>query len=195
MTWRDRAVCAGWDHARDGDPWHQEGRPGNVSRTGADPYAQARTICDGCPVTAECQAEALTLPRRYIAHGGMWGGLTPDELLHLIDVCPGCERHLWRSSAPRPDDHVRHHAHGLCSMCWNRELRGQAPVGADTAPMPTACRWCGRSMVRAGADKPHGHVLHYARGLCRTCHGRAQNDGALDTFASLNPPINIRSTP
>jgi WhiB family redox-sensing transcriptional regulator len=40
-----------------------------------DPYADARPICDSCPVRAGCLDLALSVRE----DDGMWGGLDPDE--------------------------------------------------------------------------------------------------------------------
>lgn len=42
-------------------------------------YEEARKVCDGCPVKAECKAHALAEKERF----GMWGGLTPLERLRI----------------------------------------------------------------------------------------------------------------
>lgn len=38
-------------------------------------YAQARAVCDDCPIRTDCLHHALTLPEYH----GMWGGLTERE--------------------------------------------------------------------------------------------------------------------
>ena len=65
--WREQAACAdrpaGW--------WVASGR-------NADEMFMARTICEGCPVRAECAGEALG----YIEHGrrlvGTWAGVNVE---------------------------------------------------------------------------------------------------------------------
>lgn len=42
---------------------------------GGGQYAKARLLCAGCPVRAECEAEARA---DHIPHG-MWGGLTAQQ--------------------------------------------------------------------------------------------------------------------
>ena len=44
-------------------------------RTEAARVAQAKKVCDGCPVASVCLDYALGRPER----AGVWGGTTPDE--------------------------------------------------------------------------------------------------------------------
>jgi len=44
-----------------------------------DPAADARRICDRCPVRTECLAYALVAGEEF----GIWGGLDPDERKNL----------------------------------------------------------------------------------------------------------------
>ena len=56
MTWRDESAC------RDTDPavFYPPADPhANARKNRTDPYATARTVCDGCPVQADCLTEAI----------------------------------------------------------------------------------------------------------------------------------------
>lgn len=56
-------------------------RGGRIPEGGRpDPYADARPICDRCPVRAGCLDFALDGREDY----GMWGGLDPDERKVLL---------------------------------------------------------------------------------------------------------------
>lgn len=81
--WRDRANCKGISLRVF---FHPDGE--------RDPLrsrreAQAKVVCHGCPVRAECLREALTTPNPW----GTWGGMSererrkvdPDEYLRLIE--------------------------------------------------------------------------------------------------------------
>lgn len=41
--------------------------------------AQAKTVCESCPVQAECLEEALARPEEW----GVWGGMTAGERQRL----------------------------------------------------------------------------------------------------------------
>lgn len=84
VTWRAQAACAG--------------TPASVFfvEQGAD-VAAARQICAGCPVQAECLADALDRHEPY----GVWGGTTPRERRSLLApvpqrACKQCGRRLAR---------------------------------------------------------------------------------------------------
>lgn len=64
MRWAERAVC--------------RTVPIEVmfpTGPGRGAYHEAKAVCAGCPVTAECLAYAL----KHEQWDGCWGGLTPDE--------------------------------------------------------------------------------------------------------------------
>lgn len=63
--WRDRGSC------RDRDPalFFPDKREGSANTR------QARRICAGCPVVAECLDHALSKPEPY----GVWGGRSTAE--------------------------------------------------------------------------------------------------------------------
>jgi len=65
-AWMDQAACA-------------DIGPGLFYPRGEKPdagyYDEARRICGGCPVRAECLDYALAVDDRF----GMWGGLSPQE--------------------------------------------------------------------------------------------------------------------
>ena len=77
MTWRTWAACRDTDPATFYTPDIPLGRP---TRGKPDPYAAARTICDGCPVTADCLTDAVTTGDPY----GFRGGKTPDQIGDII---------------------------------------------------------------------------------------------------------------
>lgn len=72
--WIDRALC--WAD-EDGDPWfpeppYHEGRPRNAERLRyAEDVEWAISICQDCPVKAECLADAERRGERF----GVWGGV------------------------------------------------------------------------------------------------------------------------
>lgn len=75
--WRDASAC------RDTHPavFYPPADPhANARKNRTDPYATARTVCDGCPVTADCLTEAVTTGDPY----GFRAGLTPDEIGDII---------------------------------------------------------------------------------------------------------------
>lgn len=69
FDWQDNAACrfTGWvlfygpDHERPADKEIRE--------------AQAKAICDTCPVLTECREHALAHPEKW----GYWAGMTEDE--------------------------------------------------------------------------------------------------------------------
>lgn len=65
LSWQDHAACIG----HPGDLWFPTGTNGGWG----DRYADARAICNGCPVINECAQMAADIP------WGMWGRLTPEE--------------------------------------------------------------------------------------------------------------------
>lgn len=66
--WRVDAAC------RDHDPelWH----PLTESAAHAEQIAEAKAVCERCPVVAQCLAEALEKPS--VTHG-VWGRTTKEE--------------------------------------------------------------------------------------------------------------------
>jgi len=73
--WQLRAACRGMETSSFFHPWNDRG----VSRHERE--AQAKQVCAGCPVLAECRSHALSVQEAY----GVWGGMTENErdaLLH-----------------------------------------------------------------------------------------------------------------
>jgi WhiB family redox-sensing transcriptional regulator len=66
QSWRDQASCLQVGP----EPWFPEK---------GDSVREARVICRRCPVRQSCQEYAVATGQRF----GVWGGLTPRELLHL----------------------------------------------------------------------------------------------------------------
>lgn len=78
MTWRTEAACADTDTTI-----FYPAVSTDTTRTRkriTDPYAQARLVCDRCPVKDDCYADAVTTED----HHGFRGGHTPDELHRAI---------------------------------------------------------------------------------------------------------------
>lgn len=67
--WRALAACRGAGP----EFWYPELSTG-VGGHG-HPYADAKPVCDACPVRLECLEHALAVNERF----GMWGGLSPTE--------------------------------------------------------------------------------------------------------------------
>jgi hypothetical protein len=86
VSWRDHAAC------REYFPWYEHWWFPPHTHTRArwrtsKNVRQARRVCDGCPVRAECLAEELAWMRRTGALGaGLWGGLDPFERVELLDM-------------------------------------------------------------------------------------------------------------
>lgn len=66
MTWRNDAQCRGKKLAL----FFPIGTEGPALRE----TAEAKAVCEQCPVTAECRDEALKN-----GEVGIWGGMTEDE--------------------------------------------------------------------------------------------------------------------
>lgn len=91
--WRNRALCA---QANPDDFYPDKGestRPG-------------KSICERCPVRAECLAYGLE--ERY----GIWGGLSERERRKL-------KASGWAPGDPIPDV-TNHHTTGTCDVCGKR---------------------------------------------------------------------------
>ncbi|SDP10623.1 Transcription factor WhiB [Nakamurella panacisegetis] len=69
QTWRNRAACA------TGDPERFA-----VNERDAEGVAEAKAVCGGCPVRAECLADALAIKDPNL----IAGGLTGTERVELI---------------------------------------------------------------------------------------------------------------
>lgn len=72
--WQMRGACRGMDSALF---FHPEGERGPAR---ANREADAKQVCQGCPVLAQCRAHALTVHEPY----GVWGGLSEAERDELI---------------------------------------------------------------------------------------------------------------
>lgn len=68
--WREKAACRGLTK------YFFPLLPKNHRPGKDDPYAKAREICAGCPVVAECKADAFRNKETI----GMWGGLSGRKL-------------------------------------------------------------------------------------------------------------------
>lgn len=67
--WQERALCRGEDLTLFFGP------DGETRAEREEREAEAKWLCGGCPVRAECLAEALREPPQF----GVWGGMTADE--------------------------------------------------------------------------------------------------------------------
>lgn len=91
--------------------------PGDgIHGTGSGVYARAKAICNECPVNAQCDAYADSLPFAEAAFG-MWAGLTPRTRRN-------------RRTRSRPSNYD--YGPGVCKICgieytkrtWNAQLCG-----------------------------------------------------------------------
>ena len=76
IDYRNRGVCA--SHY-DPDLWFPLGYKSNINQV---QIAQAKELCNSCPVQRECLEEGLEIRHPH----GIWGGKTPDELKEIKNV-------------------------------------------------------------------------------------------------------------
>lgn len=67
--WRQHAACRDFPLDRIEEVWY----------AGRDDYAEARTVCRGCPVVVQCADAANPNRGGRIEQWGMWGGLSPSQ--------------------------------------------------------------------------------------------------------------------
>ncbi|MQA25622.1 MAG: WhiB family transcriptional regulator [Micromonosporaceae bacterium] len=72
--WQLRGACRGADSAQF---FHPDGERGPAR---ARREARAKSVCDGCPVRAECAAHALAVREPY----GVWGGFSEVERGQIV---------------------------------------------------------------------------------------------------------------
>ena len=118
-TWRDDAACR--DHPELApDTWHP------TATSSDDPEARAAiTVCEACPVTAECLAYALAREDATGTRWGIWGGLTADQ-----------RSQLRRAKKPRPGDgpRVQQQVRDLAGKgATDREIGARLGITADSA--------------------------------------------------------------
>jgi WhiB family redox-sensing transcriptional regulator len=129
--WQRLGSCRGRDSAQF---FHPDGERG-ASRGRRE--AAAKGVCRGCPVRAECAAQALATREPY----GVWGGFTEAERLRLLAVG-------WEDCADRRTSRVdiarlearlglRPMATPVPAMTGGRLRSGSQRVPAATAPTPT----------------------------------------------------------
>lgn len=120
QPWRQRAACRGMGTGIFYPPDSRSGRPVKDAPT---PLAEARSICERCPVQAECVADALAFEgdRRF----GCWGGTSPNQRREMRRQnpppgpppgrkrCPDCD--AWRPLDDFAADRSKHD--GLQSYC------------------------------------------------------------------------------
>jgi WhiB family redox-sensing transcriptional regulator len=68
-AWQLHGACRGMDSAKF---FHPEGERGAAR---AEREAQAKAVCERCPVIEDCRRHALTVQEPY----GIWGGLSESE--------------------------------------------------------------------------------------------------------------------
>lgn len=71
LPWADRAACSGHDP----ELWFCDSISADTASALRRREQVAKTICGGCPVAAECLADALARDDRY----GIWGGYSAAE--------------------------------------------------------------------------------------------------------------------
>ena len=76
---------------------------------------RAKLVCGGCPVRAECLAEALDNEMEW----GVWGGMTERERRAILRKRP-TERHLVAHAARDRDERSRRHRRGHRGMSNGR---------------------------------------------------------------------------
>lgn len=103
-------------------------------------YDEARDVCAGCPVKAECGNYAVTTDQQF----GMWGGLTPKQRrhiryrkdfadagarrVHVRRTCMGCAKSRRLKFFPDPELSV-------CESCLSEPVK-PSPVSAATRQVP-----------------------------------------------------------
>lgn len=83
MDWTEQAECQTYPKEiffpeivdDSGQEWFDDGTIWEAFGDTSDYYEEAKSVCDVCPVRAQCLDHALINKERY----GMWGGLTPIE--------------------------------------------------------------------------------------------------------------------
>jgi len=93
MDWRHKAVC------RDEDP--ELFFPVGNSGPALAQIADAKIVCNRCPVTTECLSWALESGQ----DAGVWGGMSEDGVARSSVATPGPR--LVRASSSHPSPHLR----------------------------------------------------------------------------------------
>jgi WhiB family redox-sensing transcriptional regulator len=112
---------------RDHDPdlfFPERGR-GFVSGSYRAQYAEAATVCAGCPIRVRCLEENLDIP------DGIWGGLDPHDrgqLLRAAGRVNGKGRPQFRNMSPVPNEH----------QVLAQRARRQAEIDGNVARMSAA---------------------------------------------------------
>lgn len=121
--WQADAPCRGMPSPFFFHPWGERGsaRKNRVSR--------AKLVCANCTVIDECRAHALTVQDRY----GVWGGLSDDERLLLLN------RH--RSASTPPGDRTIDRSHSAYVQPIRNYRRSRNPRATAHSPAPQpGCR-------------------------------------------------------
>lgn len=153
-AWRDRAACA--EHPKDW--WYVErGASGRQSKV-----AQARAICNGCPVARQCLDYAMENGERY----GMWGGKSVRERRKLLNgwvitrPCGHCNTPMRITLGGNAGAaNVRYCSNACRQAAWN------APHYISTG---TPCSWCGE--ITSG----HSTTAGYCGWICERSAQRAR---------------------
>jgi WhiB family redox-sensing transcriptional regulator len=74
-SWQLDAACRGMPSTQFFHPWNERGRDRE------DRIGQAKQICAGCRVIDACRGHSLRAQEMY----GIWGGLSEDERLVLLN--------------------------------------------------------------------------------------------------------------
>lgn len=89
-SWQMQGACRGMDS---GFFFHPEGERGPAK---ANREAQAKQVCQTCPVIEECRRHALSVQEPY----GVWGGLSESDRDEIIRGHSRCLR-VGDMSRPR----------------------------------------------------------------------------------------------
>ncbi len=107
---------------------------------------EAKLVCAGCPVTAECLAFALQHQERF----GIYGGLSERERRRLLPPGPG----RGRTRTPKPIQH------GTYGGYTTHRRRDEPPCGSCHDAAKRA--WLARKQRRRAAEfhtEPQGTVV------------------------------------
>jgi hypothetical protein len=155
QAWRDHAACA--EHPKDW--WYVErGAAGERNK-----LAQARAICNTCPVARQCLDYAMENGERY----GLWGGKSVRERRKLLKgwvitrPCAQCGTKMHITLGGRCGvGNVRYCSTACKHAAWNTTNRESTG---------TPCGWCGE--ISSG----HSHSTDgYCGWMCERSAQRAR---------------------
>ena len=155
MNWRDKAACSEYPK----DWWYVERGSENMRSN----IAQARAICDGCPVASECLQYAMEHNETH----GMWGGKSVRERRKLLNGwvvvrhCKHCNTEIRVTLG-------RTNGQGNTRYCSN-SCRQAAYRSTNTEQTGTPCLWC------AEISSGHSHTTPgYCSWVCERSARRAR---------------------